>query len=102
HLFESGFYDLDVRDVAANAVGDEDISQRGVFPAGSPDGSMLFAGGDDPGILGIDFVGGADGATADQLIHVLVREVALAFAIGFLPEFQHVALDADRKSTRLN
>ena len=75
-------------------VGDENIAERGVFPAGREDRQIFLAGRHDPGILGIDLVEFADGAAANELVHVLVGEVALAFAIGFLPELQHLALDA--------
>ena len=57
-------------------------------------GKILFARRADPGVLGIDFVEFADRAAANELVHVLVREVALALAVGFLPVLQDLALDA--------
>ena len=54
HLLEAGANYADIADVAAHAIGDENIAERGVFPSGRENRQILFAGGNDPGVLGID------------------------------------------------
>src|SRR5581483_7465681 len=94
HLFEAGLHHANIADIATDAIGNEDIPERGIFPAGREDRQIFLAGRIHPGIFGIDFVEFADVAVADELIHVFVREVALALVFGLLPILQHLALDA--------
>jgi len=94
HVLDAGAHGVDVLHVAGDDVAREHVAQRRVFPAGDDDREVLLAGGEHPGVLRVDLVGLLELTAAQNLVHELVREIALAGLVGLHPFLEHDVLDA--------
>lgn len=72
----------------------EDVAHRAVFPSRNDDRNVLFAGGQHPTVLRVDFVVLLQYAAAQQLVHEFVRQVAFAFVVGIFPYLEDMLLQA--------
>ena len=78
---------------AHDDLGGEEVAAGTVFPGGANDGDVLFAGGQHPAVFRVDFIILFQHAAAEDLIEELVGHIALAFCLGFVPNFHQVFLD---------
>lgn len=85
HVFNAGANGVDVFNVSADHGGGKHVAQGGVFPAWHDDGEVFLAGGDKPGVGGVDLVALFENARTDEFIHELVGEEAFSGAVGGSP-----------------
>ena len=78
---------MGVLDGALDAVGGKDVPQGRILPARHEQGQILFTGRHHPTVPGIDLIGVVQSPAAQQLIDILVREIALSLGFGLVPEF---------------
>ena len=73
------------------------VAQRRVFPSGDKDGQVLFSGGQQPTVFGIDLIGRLEVPGEQNPVYELVRKEALAGLVGADPFLQHFVLNAPHR-----